>query len=145
MSLEARYPGLDYLTKEIKMVRRIVVGALAAGTGLFGVLSAPARSQDAGPMTQAARAQFAMIKGNLSKTAAKVPEDLSAFKPTPEVRSLGQLIGHVADANFQICGTAAGEKPPQGGFEKSRTSKADLSEGLNASIAYCDKVLAGMD
>jgi uncharacterized damage-inducible protein DinB len=97
------------------------------------------------PLTQSAKAQFDMIKENLVKTAAKVPEDLYSFKPTPEVRSLGQIIGHVADANFGICATAAGEKPPQGGFEKGKSSKADLSKGLSDSIAYCDKVIASMD
>src|SRR5262249_537640 len=78
-------------------------------------------------------------------TAAKVSEELYAFKPTPEVRSLGQLIGHVADANFMICAAAAGEKAPQGGFENGKTTKADLSKGLNDSIAYCDAVFARMD
>src|SRR6476660_4902375 len=96
-------------------------------------------------LTQATREQFDEVKGYLAKTAQKVPEDLYSFKPTPEVRSLGQIIGHVADANFGICSIAAGEKPPQSGFEKGKTSKADLVKGLNGSIAYCDKVLASMD
>jgi uncharacterized damage-inducible protein DinB len=126
------------------MVRRIVVGSLVTAAGVFGLVSAPAFSQDAGPLTQAARVQFGTIKGDLSKTAAKIPENLYSFQPTPEVRTVGQLIGHIADANFLICSTAAGEKPPQSGFEK-KTSKADLSQGLNDSIAYCDKVLASMD
>jgi uncharacterized damage-inducible protein DinB len=106
---------------------------------------APGFSQTANPLTESARVQFDMIKGNLSKTAAKVPEDLYAFKATPEVRSIGQIIGHVVDANFSICAAAAGEKAPQSGFEKGKTSKADLSKGLNDSIAYCDKVIAAMD
>jgi uncharacterized damage-inducible protein DinB len=106
---------------------------------------APGFSQTANPLTDSARVQFDMIKGNLSKTAAKVPEDLYAFKATPEVRSIGQIIGHVVDANFSICAVAAGEKAPQGGFEKGKTSKADLSKGLNDSIAYCDTVIAAMD
>jgi uncharacterized damage-inducible protein DinB len=110
--------------------------AFAAGTG-------SAYAQDA--YTKAAKAQFDMIKVNLSKTATKVPEEAYAFKPTPEVRSLGEIIGHVADANFAICAAAAGEKPPQSGFEKGKKSKADLSKGLNDSIAYCDKVIAGLD
>lgn len=122
------------------MVRRIVAGAAAA------VLMAPAVfAQGGSPYTAAAKAQFDMIKGNLSKTAQKVPENLYSFKPTPEVRSLGELIGHVADANFAICAAAAGEKPPQSGFEKGKTAKADLTKGLNDSIAYCDKVIAGLD
>jgi uncharacterized damage-inducible protein DinB len=108
-------------------------------------LTAPARAQAPNPMMDAVKAQFAMINGNLQKTAEKVPDNLYSFKPTPEVRSLGQIIGHVADANFAICGAAASDKPATVNAEKSMTTKAQLSKALADSIAYCDKVIAGMD
>jgi uncharacterized damage-inducible protein DinB len=114
--------------------------ALLIGAVLLTAVPASALAQDV--YTKAAKAQFDMIKVNLSKTAAKVPEEQYAFKPTPEVRSLGELIGHVADANFLICSVAAGEKPPQGGFEKGHGSKAVLTKAINDSIAYCDGVIA---
>lgn len=120
------------------MLRALAITAAA----VLAVLPATASAQDA--YTKSAKAQFDMIKGNLSKTAAKVPEEVYSFKPTPEVRSFAELIGHVADANFMICGGAAGEKPPQGGFEK-KTSKAELAKALDDSIAYCDKVIASLD
>ena len=103
--------------------------ALFLGAAILAAVPASAVAQDV--YTKAAKAQFDMIKVNLSKTAAKVPEENYAFKPTAETRTLGELIGHVADANFMICSVAAGEKPPQGGFEKGKKSKADLSKGLN--------------
>jgi uncharacterized damage-inducible protein DinB len=110
----------------------------------FAFVTFPSSAFAQNAYTKAAQAQFDGIKANLVKTAAKVPEELYSFKPTPEVRSMGELIGHVADANFLICSTAAGEKPPQGGFEK-KTSKAEISKGLDDSIAYCDKVIASLD
>ena len=116
-----------------------------AAVAMMLSLTAPARAQAPNPMMDAVKAQFAMIKGNLLKTAEKVPENLYAFKPTPEVRSLGQIIGHVADANFSICGAAASDKPAAVNAEKSMTTKAQLSKALADSIAYCDKVIAGMD
>jgi hypothetical protein len=122
------------------MMRRFGTVAAAA------ILLSPAMfAQGGAAMTQATKAQFDEVKGYLSKTAQKVPENLYSFKPTPEVRSFGQIIGHIADSNFGICAAAAGEKAPQSGFEKGKTSKADLSKGLGDSIAYCDKVLASMD
>jgi uncharacterized damage-inducible protein DinB len=131
------------MTGTIAIGRRLPVIILAI---VFATLQKPAFSQGAAnPMTQAARAQFDMIKGNLAKTALKVPENLYSFKATPDVRSIGQILGHVIDANFGICATAAGEKPPQTGFEKDKSSKADLTKGMNDSIAYCDRVLAAMD
>ncbi len=124
------------------MTRSLVAVAVAAMA--FAPLTAAAQPA-ASPMKDSVKAVFGMLKGNLSKTAEKVPEDLWTFKPTPEVRSFAQLIGHVADAQFSICAGAAGEKAPQSGIEKSMTSKADLSRALNESIAYCDKTIDAMD
>ena len=100
----------------------------------------------ANPYTDAVKAQLAQVKTPIVRTAEKVPEDLYSFRPTPEVRSLGQLIGHIADANFNICGAGGGEKPPaNGGIEKTTSSKAALQKALADSFAFCEKVLAGMD
>ena len=121
---------------------RVVPFVVAAFLALPSVSAAQA---PANPMQTSIKSVFDILKGNLSKTAEKVGEDLYGFKPTPEVRSLGQLIGHIADSHFSICAAAAGEKPAQSGIEKSATTKAALSKALNESIAYCDKVIAGMD
>ena len=90
------------------------------------------------------KAQFAVIKNDLAKTAAKVPENLYAFRPTPEVRTIAQLIGHIADTQFGLCASVAGEKPPQTDIEKNQTTKAALSKALAESSAYCDRVIDGM-
>jgi len=113
---------------------------LAAALLAFAPVSAFAQN----PYTTAAKTLFADINANLVKTAAKVPEDLYSFKPTPEVRSLGAILGHIADGNFVFCGTAAGETPQRSGFE-NKTGKAEIVKALNDSIAYCDKVLAELD
>jgi len=36
----------------------------------------------------------------------------SAYRPTPEVRSFGQLLAHVTDLNHLFCAAATGEQPP---------------------------------
>lgn len=99
----------------------------------------------ANPYTDAVRAQLAQVKDPIVRTAEKVPADVYAFKPTPEVRSLGQLIGHIADSNYGICGSGGGEKPPVSGIEKSMTAKADLQKALADSFAFCEKILGSMD
>ena len=84
---------------------------------------------------------FDMTKGWLVKSAELMPEENYSFKPTPEVRSFGALIGHVADANFMICATAKGEKSPHAMQEyEKKTAKADLVQGLKDAMAYCDPV-----
>jgi uncharacterized damage-inducible protein DinB len=124
------------------MIRRIVTCAALALLPATVFAQAPAAS--ANPGTAAVKTQYAIVKGVLARTAAKVPEELYSFKATPEVRSIGQIIGHVADSQFGICSTAAGEKPPQSDIEKTMTTKAQLSKALADSTAYCDKVIDGM-
>jgi uncharacterized damage-inducible protein DinB len=107
-----------------------------------------ASAQNGNPISASAKRTYDVIKGYVTRAAEKMPEEQYAFKPTPDVRSFGQLVGHVADANYGFCSAAAGEKPPAGGFdqpiEKGKTSKADLQKALADSFAYCDKVHAGM-
>jgi uncharacterized damage-inducible protein DinB len=120
---------------------------LTTVVAVAAMLTVPAQAgaQSTNPMMDAVKAQFAMIKGNLLKTAEKVPEAVWAFRPTPEVRTFAQIMGHVADANFSICGAAAGDKPAAVNAEKTMTTKAQLSKALADSIAYCDKVMGAMD
>lgn len=123
------------------MTRTLAAGVLAA---VLVPASAFAQA-GANPFTDAVKAQLAQIKDPVIRTAEKVPEDLYAFKPTPEVRSLGQLIGHIADGNFGICGAASGQKPPMSGVEKSTTGKAALQKALAASFNFCESAIAAMD
>jgi len=125
------------------MNRLLTAAAIAAFVAVPAHLHAQA---GANPYTDAVKAQLAQVKAPIIRTAEKVPEDLYAFKATPEVRSMGQLIGHIADANFNICAAGGGEKPPaNGGIEKTVSGKAALQKALAESFAFCEKVLAGMD
>jgi len=73
------------------------------------------------------------------RAAEKMPEENYSFKPSPDVRSFGQLVGHAADANFMFAAMAAGEKPTPRDVEKTKTSKADLVAALKESFATADK------
>lgn len=109
-------------------------------------VAAPASAQPpANPVTAGARAQFRAVEDFIVRAAEKVPEDLYAFRATPEVRTLGQLFGHVADGFMSMCSTAQGEKPPRIGFEKSLTSKADLVKALTDGAQYCESVFDRMN
>ena len=81
---------------------------------------------------------YEMAKGWLVKSAEMMPDSNYGYKPTPIVRSYGQLIGHVANANYVMCATAKGEKNPNTqDFEKT-TEKAGLVQALKDALAYCD-------
>ena len=73
-----------------------------------------------------------------------MPEEKFAFQPTKDVRTFGQILGHVANENYVFCGAASGAKGPGGDFEKT-TKKADLQKALADSFAFCDQAFAGLD
>ena len=115
---------------------------------LVALLAAPAFAQMGGaqsgnPVSAVLKSAYQGVQRNLIDTAEQVPESVYAFRPTPEVRSLGELIGHVAGSQYMYCGAAKGEKNPaaESQFEKV-TSKAALVKALKDSSAYCDTVYA---
>jgi uncharacterized damage-inducible protein DinB len=122
----------------IRPMRTLTITAL-----VFCGLSLNAQSSD-NPLSAANKAFYMLIRGNIAKAADKMPEESYSFKPTADVRSFGQLVGHVADASYMFCSLAAGEKNPSPGIEKTKTSKADLVKALNDALAYCDKTYDGM-
>ena len=85
------------------------------------------------------------IKRNLKEAADKMPDAEYGFKPTPDIRSFGQLVGHVANAQFNACSAAKGEgNPNQGNDNEKKTTKAELVKALSDSFAYCDPVFASL-
>jgi uncharacterized damage-inducible protein DinB len=96
------------------------------------------------PMALEAKAVYEGIRNNITRAADKMPEENYSFKPTPDVRSFGQLIGHVADAQYLFCSQVKGEQKAPPGVEKSKTTKADLAAALKEAFAYCDAAHDGL-
>ena len=88
------------------------------------------------------KAQAETIRSFVLRTAEKVPEDLYSFKPTPEVRSISALLGHIADGNNLLCGLAGSGKTVVDRSNEKKTTRADIVAALKASFAACDKVFA---
>ncbi|HEY7186430.1 MAG TPA: DinB family protein [Vicinamibacterales bacterium] len=93
-------------------------------------------------MAATAKAMHAIIRRDLAEAADAMPADEYSFKPTPQVRSFGELIGHVANANFYFCSQAKGEKSPATQNFERGADKAAIAKGLKDSLAYCDEVFA---
>ena len=117
---------------------------MMSGTLLIAFALAQAPQAAANPTVGSVRATYDVVKGYLLKAAEQVPEEHYAFKPAPEVRSMGQLFAHVADANFTICGMASGQKGTMSDVEKTKTTKKDLQDALAASFKFCDSAFDGM-
>lgn len=99
-----------------------------------------AAAQTAADTRAGIKLTYDIVKGHLTKAAEQAPEEHFSFKPTPDVRSLGQLFGHIANANYRICSVAAGETSPATGNAEELTAKADIQKALAGSFAYCDTV-----
>jgi uncharacterized damage-inducible protein DinB len=111
--------------------------------------AASAQATDAGypdelssSLAGSAKAMHAMIRRDLAEAAENMPADEYGFRPTPQVRTFGQIIGHLVDANFFFCSQAAGEKPAATADYQQITDKAALVKALKDSLVFCDRVYA---
>ena len=116
---------------------------------VFAPLSAIAQTTDGGywealspSMAAVVKTMHGTIRRNLAEAAQNMPAEEYAFKPTPEVRSFGQVLGHVVNANFLFCSQAKGEQSPSKENYERATDKAVLVKALNDSLAYCDDAYA---
>jgi uncharacterized damage-inducible protein DinB len=124
------------------------------GVVLLGiVLVMPAAAQTApqsspkDPMATWLHNAFNNNRRNVEKSAEKVPEELYGLRPGPqmEVRTFGQILGHLANFNYMWCSQAKGEKNPgQGSDYEKLSSKALLLHALDDAFTYCDGVYAAL-
>src|SRR5712664_3329812 len=96
-----------------------------ASAGVLFLVSAAAFAQDSkapqgasnnkgeqasqGPFSTYNKIFYARMKTILLSSAEKMPEENYNFKPTDSVRSYGEIVGHVADAQYNFCCLALGE------------------------------------
>ncbi|HXE74723.1 MAG TPA: DinB family protein [Candidatus Xenobia bacterium] len=98
------------------------------------------------PASTALRHFYNIAKRNILRGAEKMPEESYAFKPTPEVRSFGELLMHIAEGEYLFCSSVKGEPGPyaRGELEKSKMTKAEITAALNDAFNYCEPVFAGL-
>jgi uncharacterized damage-inducible protein DinB len=87
-----------------------------------------------------AKAMHATIRRDIAEAAATMPAEDFEFKPTPEVRSFAQLVGHLVNANFFFCSQAKGAAMPTSTNFERVAERAALIKGLSDALAYCDAV-----
>ena len=107
----------------------------------------PAGGQKIGLATSLQRG-YAGIKTNFTAAAEKMPEADYAFKvgSMPEARTYGQLIAHIAQAQFGQCSGLTGVANPMAGknLEQDLKTKAEITKALADSFALCDKAFAAV-
>ena len=138
------------MTKKIAALASLVM--MAGGVVLTSPASnvsaqTPPAAAGANPVTAALRDNWNGAKRNITESADLMPEANYSFKPVDAVRTFGQILAHLAGANYVICSAAKGEKSPhaEDAFEKTATTRAQIIKAVADSHAYCDGVFNSAD
>lgn len=120
------------------MKRLICLAVLCLCAPLIG------RAQDAAanPLTSTVRKIFDDNAKNLVAAAEVMPADKYSFTPTPEIRTFGQVVAHVAMVNNNVCAmlfTPTAAMPPK---LDEKDPKDKLVTGLKASVDYCSQAFS---
>jgi uncharacterized damage-inducible protein DinB len=95
---------------------------------------------------------------NLVEAGKRMPAEKFDYRPAPApVRSFGEILAHVADANYLFCSAAAGtpdpvhkdltlpvEAVPEDALERRLRGKPEIVEALDASFRFCRGVFDGL-
>jgi uncharacterized damage-inducible protein DinB len=121
-----------------RLLIRIV--AVAGWLGCLMNIGSGSLWAESNPLSASVRRDYQGIRDYFIRAAEKMPEADYGFKPTPEVRSFGEQVAHVADDQYNLCAPARGEtrKAAYTEIENTLSRKADLVRALKQAFAYCD-------
>ena len=91
--------------------------------------------------------QHTNIRKYLSASSTKMAEADYGFRPQgvdPVVRTFGQLVIHLANANNMFCARALGEQAKPATDETVSMAKADLVKLLEDALVLCDRAYDGL-
>jgi uncharacterized damage-inducible protein DinB len=128
---------------EDKMMRTLVISALLLLAASAAAQSTPA--QTSYPVSTALRD---ILPGRQKNTVAAVeamPADKFSYKPTADQMTFGQLVVHMAETNYLLCGKATAVPAPKVEEVKGTDSKDKLVAALKASFDFCSGALEKMD
>src|SRR5262245_37715538 len=103
-----------------------------------------AQQNSANDAAAALRKSFTEVSGWVTKAADLAPADKYSYRPTPSVRTFGQVIGHIADSYNYYCARAAGRDAQwSDAIEKGALDKATLIQKLKQSVDACHVAYGG--
>jgi uncharacterized damage-inducible protein DinB len=125
----------------MKLSVLMIAGAALACGGVFqGQEKAPMvgiETRAENPLSGEIKQAYQSVKNNIIKSAEEMPEENYSFKPTPDIRSFAQVLGHVAESQMRTCSAFTGAQKSMDAA--SKTSKADLVAALQEAFSQCDK------
>ncbi|MCI0436182.1 MAG: DinB family protein [Gemmatimonadetes bacterium] len=119
-------------------MRRLIVLTLMLCAQPVAAQQAPG-SDPADAAIASIRIIYERVKDNILRAAEMMSENDYQFRPTADVRTFGELIGHIANGNYAFCAAARGEdNPNQANIERTVRRRAELIRAVTASFAWCD-------
>jgi hypothetical protein len=89
---------------------------------------------------------FTGVRRNLEAAADAMPAGKYGFKLTDGQMSFGEWINHSTERNYADCATLKGEPAPEAAKKVAGLKeKAEISQALKDSFAYCAAALEGID
>jgi uncharacterized damage-inducible protein DinB len=138
--------GRKALANKETNLKRIALTILATALGVCALYAQmPAAPPSGGqaaaapggnPLVAEAKQAYNQIKANITGMADKMPAEAYDFKATPDVRTFGATIAHIADTQMRTCAGIMGEQKSVDAA--SKTAKADLVAALKTSFDECD-------
>ncbi len=110
------------------------------------VFAVQAAGQDSNTLTLEIKELHDTTKMDVIRSAERMPAEYFDFQPTPEVRTFGQIVGHVATNLYGFCAAAGAESNPHPALvEETVSGKANLVDALKAAYDYCEETLASLN
>lgn len=123
------------------MAKRHAWGAAALVAGALQLGAVSARAQSAA--MDGIRGEFTAVRTSVMTAAAKAPEHLYAYQPTPEVFTLRKMLLHIADASYSICASFQGQPGQRPKVDAdAQAPKQQVLDTLTAAFSFCDAALA---
>lgn len=135
----------------MRTLRFMLIAAALAGIATTAASQAAPASASAAAPTSGYRAEFLnemkYFEGRFTQLAEAIPPDKYTYRPAAGVRSVSEVLLHVAGAN-QGLPQMAGIKPPAGftpqGYEASTTDKAKVIAELKKSFDHIRSAASAM-
>jgi len=106
-------------------------------------LAARAQNAATDPVSTRLREVLNDQSANIIAAAEEFPADKYTYHPTPEGRTVGNTVGHIAQVNNFACAQLGGvPAPPR--VDIPETDKDRLVEALKASMDFCKQQFAGL-
>src|SRR5258708_6890328 len=112
-------------------MQRVIALAIAISGGCLA---------QSNPLSADVRRDYKGVRDFFIRAAEKMPEANYGFKPSPDVRTFGEVVAHVADDQYNLCAPAKNDtrKAPYTAIEDTLSKKAELVAALKDAFAYCD-------